>query len=293
VPAAGPTRRYYQHINRYSASFALAADAAMLTLGGELKRKELLSARLGDLLSYQYLASMVLKHYEDQGQPAADLPLVEWACRVLLYRTQEQLHGLLRNFPNRWVAALLRIAIFPVGRTYTAPPDILGQHIAELIMSPTETRRRLADCAYVTLEPSNPLGLLQEAMELAEQVKPAERKVFDARRANLLKSEDTPGQIDEAEQKGIISAAEAEQIRDFDRKVMSVTGVDDFAPTEIGRRTTGGFPHRDPGSRAEPRRQESEERAASRAMQSNDLSDSAVAEPDPDTAEDESDAAVT
>src|SRR5690606_35949885 len=119
VPAARLTRRYYHHVNRYSASFALAADAAMLTLGGELKRMELLSARLGDMLSYQYLASMVLKHYEDQGQPAEDLPLVEWARRELMYRTQEQLHGLLRNFPNRWVAALLRVAIFPRGRTYT------------------------------------------------------------------------------------------------------------------------------------------------------------------------------
>src|SRR5690606_6379583 len=85
APNVGATRRYYQHIARYSASFALAADAAMLTLGGELKRRETLSARLGDMLSYLYLGSMVLKHYEDEGQPAQDLPLVEWACRSLLY----------------------------------------------------------------------------------------------------------------------------------------------------------------------------------------------------------------
>ncbi|MBN1240033.1 MAG: acyl-CoA dehydrogenase [Gammaproteobacteria bacterium] len=241
VPAAGATRRYYQHINRYSASFALAADAAMLTLGGELKRKELLSARLGDLLSYQYLASMVLKHYEDQGEPAADLPLVEWACRTLLYRTQEQLHGLLRNFPNRWVAALLRIAVFPRGRTYTSPSDGLGQQIAELLINPTETRERLADCAYVTPEPTNPVGLLQEALVMAEAVKPAERKVFDARRAGQIDAEDTLGQIDEAERKGIISPDEAEQIREFDRRVMDLTGVDDFDPAELSRNPAGGF----------------------------------------------------
>src|SRR5690606_19893581 len=170
APETGPTRRYYQHIARYSASFALAADAAMLTLGGELKRKETLSARLGDMLSYLYLGSMVLRHYEDQGQPAEDLPLVEWACRTLLYRTQEQLHGLLRNFPNRFVAALLRVAVFPRGRTYSAPSDELCQRIAELMINPTEARRRLADVAYVTPEPSNPIGLLQQALELAERV---------------------------------------------------------------------------------------------------------------------------
>ena len=81
---------------------------AMLTLGGYLKQKEHLSARLGDVLSALYLASMVLKHYQNQGRPEADLPLVEWSCRTLLYRAQEQLHGFLRNFPNRWVAALMR-----------------------------------------------------------------------------------------------------------------------------------------------------------------------------------------
>jgi len=236
VPVDGPTRRYYQHINRYSASFALITDAAMLTLGGELKRRELISARLGDVLSYLYLASMVLKHYRDQGSPPEDLPLVEWSCRTLLYRTQEQLHGLMRNFPNRWVAALLRVAIFPRGRTYSAPSDELGQRIVELLINPTPTRERLAAEAYKAREPGNPLGLLQQALELAEEVKPIERRVFDARRAGEIRRDDTPGQIDEAEAKGIITAAEAESVRAFDRKVLELTGVDDFAVDDLVRR---------------------------------------------------------
>jgi acyl-CoA dehydrogenase len=235
VPVTGPTRRYYQHINRYSASFALITDAAMFTLGGELKRRELISARLGDILSYLYLASMVLKHYQDQGEPPEDLPLVEWSCRTLLYRTQEQFHGLLRNFPNQWVAALLRVAIFPRGRTYSAPSDELGQQIVELIINPTATRERMTDGAYKTVEPGNPLGLLQEALELAEQVKPLERRVFDARRAGDISADDTPGQIDEAERKGIITAVEAASIRAFDERVLELTGVDDFDPRDLER----------------------------------------------------------
>ena len=235
VPTAGATRRYYQHINRYSASFALAADAAMLTLGGALKRRELLSARLGDVLSHIYLASMVLKHYRDQGEPAADLPLVEWACRTQLYRAQEQLHGLLRNLPNRWVAAALRLLIYPLGRTFSSPSDELGQQIVELVINPTETRERLADCAYTTVEPANPLGLLQEALEMAESVKPLERKVLDAMRAGEIVSEDVPGQIDEAALKGVLTADEAADVRAFDDIVMALTGVDDFAASDLGR----------------------------------------------------------
>jgi acyl-CoA dehydrogenase len=237
VPDSGPARRYYQHINRYSASFALITDAAMFTLGGELKRRELLSARLGDILSYLYLASMVLKHYEDQGEPPEDLPLVEWSCRTLLYRTQEQFHGLLRNFPNRWVAATLRFFIFPRGRTYSSPSDELGQEIVELIINPTATRERLSDGIYKTVEPGNPLGLLQQALEIAEQVKPLERRIFDARRAGEIKADDTPGQIDEAQKKGILTPAEAEAVRAFDRRMLELTGVDDFDPAELPRQS--------------------------------------------------------
>src|SRR5688572_4529632 len=237
VPAGGPTRRYYQHINRYSASFALVTDAAMFSLGGELKRRELLSARLGDVLSYLYLASMVLKHYQDQGEPPEDLPLVVWSCRTLLYKTQEQLHGLLRNFPNRFVAAILRFFIFPRGRTYSAPSDVLGQEIVELMINPTATRERLAAGIYTAVEPGNQLGLLQQAMEIAEQVKPLERRVFDARRAGEIKADDIPSQIDEAEQKGILTPAEAEAVRAFDRRMLEVTGVDDFDPSELRRQS--------------------------------------------------------
>ena len=235
VPASGWIRRYYQRVNRYSASFALATDVAMLTLGGELKRKELLSARLGDVLSYLYLVSMVLKHHQDQGSPEADRPLVEWSCRMLFYRTQEQLHSFLRNFPNRWIAAGLRLFIFPRGRTFSSPSDQLGQELVELIINPTAARERLCADIYKTPEPSNPLSLLQEALQLAEKVKPLERKVFDAKRRGALSSDDTLGQIEEARKHGIISAAEAKQITAFDRQVMALIAVDDFSPDELTR----------------------------------------------------------
>jgi len=235
VPASGRTRRYYQHINRYSASFALAADVAMLVLGGELKRKELLSARLGDVLSNIYLASMVLKHYENQGRREADLPFVEWSCRHLLYQAQEQLHSFLRNFPNRTVAFLLRRFVFPRGRTYFSPSDELGQEIVELIINPTDSRQRLCEHIYRDVNPDNPIGLLQEALELAISVKAIERKVFDAKRAGQISADDTPGQIQAAEKAGILTQEEASQLREFDAKVLALIGVDDFAPQDLVR----------------------------------------------------------
>jgi acyl-CoA dehydrogenase len=233
-PLAGPTTRYFEHINRFSASFAFATDVAMLSLGGYLKKKENLSARLGDVLSSLYLASMVLKHYENQGRPAVDLPLVEYACRSLLYQAQEQLHSFLRNFPIRWLAGLMRLVIFPRGLTYSAPSDRLNPQIAELMMNPGEARERLCHYVYRTLEPGNHLGLVQQAMELAIAAEPILKRIrVEGVKTGKVTALDLPGQIREAQEARVITEAEAAQLREYDRKVMDVIDVDDFEPREL------------------------------------------------------------
>ncbi len=244
VPLNTPTRRYYQNINRYSAAFALASDFAMLTLGGDLKKRELLSARLGDILSSMYLASTVLKHFENQGRRASDLPLVEWSVRTLMYQAQEALHAFLRNFPNRWVAMLLRMFIFPRGRTYSAPSDNLSHNVAALITKPGESRERLCELAYTSKDPGNPLGLLQEALELATEYEPIEQRLRQARKEGLLSSDYIGEQISEAEKAQVISKAEARKMRSYHKKVLALLDVDDFAPDELIRNTNDSTTHR-------------------------------------------------
>jgi acyl-CoA dehydrogenase len=234
VPVSGPTARYYQHIVRFSASFAFVVDVSMLTLGGYLKKKENLSARLGDVLSCMYLASMVLKHYENQGRHDCDLPVVEWACRSLLYRAQEQLHSFLRNFPNPLLGAVMRLLTLPRGLVYSAPSDRLGAKIAELVTNPTEGRDRLCHYVYKTVEPTNPLGLLQEALVLSQTAEPIEKRIrVEGVKTGRITALDLPGQISQALALGIISETEAAALREFDRKVMDIINVDDFAPQEL------------------------------------------------------------
>jgi acyl-CoA dehydrogenase len=234
VPATGSTERFYQHINRFSASFAFATDVAMLTLGGYLKKKESLSARLGDVLSCMYLASMVLKHYENQGRPEDDLPLVEWACRTLLYKAQEQLHSFLRNFPNRFLAAFMRVFIFPRGQTYHAPADRIGHDIVEQMLHTSMPRDRLTNGIYRTIEPNNPLGLLQEVLVLADAAEPLEKRVrVEGVKTGRVTALDFPGQVQQALAAGILTETEAAMLRDYDRRVMEIIHVDDFTTEEM------------------------------------------------------------
>jgi acyl-CoA dehydrogenase len=248
VPVQGPTARYYQHIVRFSASFAFAVDVAMLTLGGYLKKKENLSARLGDVLSCMYLASMVLKHHENQGRPDADLPIVEWACRNLLYTAQEQLHSFLRNFPNRFLGGVMRLLILPRGLVYSAPSDRLSRSVADIVSTPEDARDRLCRFIYTTLEPTNALGLLQEALVLAQTAEPIEKRIrVEGVKTGKISALDLPGQIKQAVAAGIISETEAASLAAYDNKVMDLINVDDFAPNELGMQSQP-VPHSQPAS---------------------------------------------
>ncbi len=149
VPAGAETRRYYQQLTRYSSAFALAADASMLVLGGSLKRREKISARLGDVLSQLYLCSATLKRFEDDGRPAEDLPLLHWSMQDALYRIQVAFDGVLQNFPSRFAALLLRVLIFPLGKCLAPPSDELGHQVSALLMQPGAARDRLTSGIYL------------------------------------------------------------------------------------------------------------------------------------------------
>ncbi len=160
--APGMTRHYRQ-LSRFSAAFATLADAAMLVLGGSLKRRESISARLGDILSQLYLISATLKRYEDEGRQAADAPLAHWAIQDAYCRAQDAFAGVLANFPNRFVAGVLRLLLFPWGRPYAAPSDRLTMAVADAISQPGGTRERLSRDVYVPRDPAEPVGAIEAA----------------------------------------------------------------------------------------------------------------------------------
>lgn len=163
-PTNDETRRYYQQINRLSANMALLSDVSMGVLGGSLKRRERISARLGDILSHIFLASAALKRYEDEGRHTADLPLVHWSVKECLYQAENAIDELLRNFPSRVIAGTMRAIIFPLGKAQKLPSDKLDSKVAQLIQQPSETRDRIGRGQYLTPSEHNPHGLMEEAL---------------------------------------------------------------------------------------------------------------------------------
>ena len=185
VPGDAHTRRYYRQLTRFAAGFALLADAAMFVLGGSLKRRERLSARLGDILSELYLASAVLKRYEDAGRPADDLPLLHWAMQDALLRMQEAFSGLFDNLPGRLIGFVMRQLIFCHGLEYKAPSDVLGQQVVRTLMAPGPARQRLTAGTYISPSEHDAVGGLEAALVAVIAAEAVEAKMRAAQKAGV------------------------------------------------------------------------------------------------------------
>ena len=187
VPAVSPqTRRHFQKLTRFSAAFAFLADVSMLVLGGGLKRREKLSARLGDVLSCMYLCSAALKRYEDQGRQQSDLPLLEWSVWDAMFRAQNAIEGVISNYPSRLVGWLLRRVIFPLGRPYVVPSDQLGHEVARLLIAPSSTRDRLTAGIHLPKNENEIVGCIEAALEAAIRAEGVEQKIRAAQKDGRL-----------------------------------------------------------------------------------------------------------
>ncbi len=235
APGAGHIRRYYQQLTRLCAAFALLADVSMLVVGGALKRKEKLSGRLGDILSQLYLCSAALKRFEDDGRPEADLPLLYWSLQDALYRIETAIDGLLQNFPNRFIAVMLHLMIFPTGKPFALPSDRLGHQVSDLLLNPGDARNRLTRGIYLPREEGEIVADLERALAGAIECEAVEAKVRAAVRRGEITAAKWEEQVKEALARGTLTVRDQEVLERQKQLRRAVIMVDDF-PADFGRR---------------------------------------------------------
>lgn len=229
--------QHYRDLNRLSTAFALVADMSMLTLQSTLKFREMLSARLGDLLSNLYLASMVLKHYESEGCPEEDYPLVEWSMKYLTNQYQIAMLEIFQNYPNRFLAMKLRCWIFPLGARFNPPGDKLETQVAKLFTEKTPTRDRHFSNLFLENIPTNPLGLVNEVFHEHKELQPLYTKIKQAIKQRKLKKALGVEQIKAAVEAEVLTKAEGKKLQAFDKKLMEVIHVDHFEEKDLVRVT--------------------------------------------------------
>ena len=258
-PNAGLAAHWWKQLARASRSFALVADLTVALLGGGLKVKQKITGRMADALAELYLLSTVLKRFDDDGRPRADLKLVDYCARNCLFRFDQALRGVLDNFPVRRHAAwAMRPLVFPLGSWRRPASDKAGKEIVRAALEPGEFRDRLTREIYTSDDPADRVGLLEYTLRKVVANEEADRKLERAIRQGEVKRFHDRDWIAEGQAQGVLTADEAQALAEQRDLVARVIAVDDFDPAEIAslvrRESQGEGAAKAPSSspRAEP-----------------------------------------
>jgi acyl-CoA dehydrogenase len=230
APVGGVAGGYFRQLTRHSAAFALVSDLCLGVMGGSLKRREKITGRLADALSWMYLASAALKRFNDEGQPKEDLAYLKWSCDTALYNVQEALRGVIDNFPVRILAWKMRWLIFPYGMRRRPPEDDIGAAVARSLLDGNKGRLRLTPDIFIPSADEDGLGTLEATLVKVITAQPAAKKVKAAVRKGDLKSNPGDALFDDALTKGVINAEECLALKDAEEARDNAIQVDYFDP---------------------------------------------------------------
>lgn len=232
---AKEVERWYRQLGLAARSFAFVADLTVGSLAGGLKTKQKITGRLADALAELYLLSAVLKRFDDDGEPAADLVIVELCARNALNRFQLALQGVIDNFPLRSAALLMRIIAQPLGITHKPASDRLGKKAVAAVLAPGEVRDRLTRDIYVSHAADDPTGVLEVAFKNAAGLERPLKAIEKAVRNGRIRRYHGADWFAEAQEQGIVNAAEASKLRELEVLMARVVAVDDFPAEEVIR----------------------------------------------------------
>ncbi len=247
APTEGETKRHFEQLTRFSAALAMVADVAMLTLGGDLKRKERLSARLGDVLSNLYLASAALKFFHDNGCNPNELPYVRWAVRNALFECQHAFAEFFANYPMGFMGSVMKRIVLPWGKRVTRANDKLDHQVVAMMMKDNEVRDRITQYLYLGAE-DQPLARMEAAFKAVIAAADADRKLSKAARKGGLIELSGPytyeDVLKQAVAANVISEMEAQLLREAERRRNEVIQVDAFNPGHYAVSAIGDVPTR-------------------------------------------------
>ena len=224
---------WYRQLWRASRNFAFLADLTVALLGGGLKTRQKLTGRMADALSELYFMSCALKRFEADKHPESLRPVLDLACRNALHRFYAALSGTIENFPNAVLRPLMRMIVFPFGNRTRPASDAQTKAIVQLVLEPGEARDRLTREIFVSKDPDDPTGILEHTMAKVIAAEEASRKIERAVRKGQIARYHARDWIKDAEVKGILTAAEAAQIREVEELTNRVIAVDHFDPQEL------------------------------------------------------------
>lgn len=222
--------RAYQKLSKLSFTYAWLADLTLMVLGGGLKRKERLSARLADVMSYLYMAMAALRFYEADEDNEGNTIHAEWATTYCFYHAEQAMLNVIREFPVRWMRGFIRLFLFPWGATMHRPTDKMDANLTRIMTTTNSFRSMLKQWIYNTSNGNDPIGQMETACGLLEEHAEALQKIRTFKYCNL---DDIEPKLNEMVQMGLMTAAEKEIFLQVEQLRWNAIQVDEFALEDI------------------------------------------------------------
>jgi acyl-CoA dehydrogenase len=225
---------YYKRITRLSSALAYLTDASIVFVGSQLKRKERVSARLGDAMSYLYMACSTLKYFKDNNERLSDEIYVQWSLEHALFNAQNALDDVIANFEYKIIGKLLRFGLFPYGLPYKKPSDELEAKISRSLLNNCETRNVFKSMCYVPERFDDYIGRMEVTFKAVINTHDIKGKIIKAIKAKQLPKGKLMEIADDAKNIGIISQEELNLLNEAADMVNQVIQVDEFGPYDLG-----------------------------------------------------------
>lgn len=212
------SKRWYQRINLMSAALASMSDVALGVLGGNLKRRELLSARLGDVHSQLFIACAILKFHSAHTRTRAEDAHAEYALTKSIYKAQEALRDFAENFPLRRFAKLLVWLAMPCGKIVYKPNDNLIRELGDLILEDNPVRQQLGNYVYVNHDPQDSAGRVESTYQMLLSLGPVWQNFIKAKNGGKLSGGNIEQQAQDAANKNIIQPQDVTRVVEYDKR---------------------------------------------------------------------------
>ncbi|PJD91554.1 MAG: acyl-CoA dehydrogenase [Legionella sp.] len=229
-----PMKKACKRLTSLSQAFAWLADLALLALGGELKRKERLSARLADSLSYLYMAMAVLRQVQTQPNDNSEQLHAQWALDYCFYHAQAAMLSFCRNFPVKGLGWLMRLVVFPFGQTMKYPSDKLDSALALAMTGNNSYRERLKQMIYLSGDSQQPIDKVENALQLLITHNDLIRKIPDLRRFKGLEWKE---KLQEKVAKGELTVEEQNHLLAIEEARWDAVLVDEFRFDAMKKKT--------------------------------------------------------
>lgn len=219
-------KKEYKRLARLSHAYAWLADLSLIYLGGDLKRRERISARLADGMSYLYMAMAVLRSVQQNEDNQDEQIHAKWALDYCFYHAQKAMISLCHNFPSRVLGFLMRLLAFPFGQTMRYPSDKLDQKLARLMATNNSYRNRVKQFIYLSGDEKQPVDRMEHALQLIIKTEELAKKTNDLKRYKFNKLK---VKLQEKVEKNELTADEVKDLLAVEDARWDAILVDEFA----------------------------------------------------------------